>query len=141
MYAARGRSNLPGPAHAGGRTCPGLRTRALEPARACARGAVDAAASSRGLLAADALRVIGSSRLDRLAADAARCSLASLPLAGLCLPVQQQLGLKATDKADEQVASMVDLRADVAAVGMGDSFPYMFMYLYYEQCVWESDLI
>ena len=39
----------------------------------------------------------------------------------------------ATDKADDQVASMVDLRADVTAVGLGDSFPYMFMYLYYEQ--------
>jgi len=38
-----------------------------------------------------------------------------------------------TDKAEAQVSSMVDLRADVAAVGLGDSFPYMFMYLYYEQ--------
>ena len=40
---------------------------------------------------------------------------------------------KATDKADEQVASMRTLRDDVAASGVGASFPYMFMYLYYEQ--------
>ena len=39
----------------------------------------------------------------------------------------------ATDEAADQVASMVDLRASVASAGVGDSFPYMFMYLYYEQ--------
>jgi len=42
-------------------------------------------------------------------------------------------GYIATDKADEQVASMRTLREDVAAVGLGSSFPFMFMYLYYEQ--------
>ena len=39
----------------------------------------------------------------------------------------------ATDEAADQVASMVDLRASVASAGVGDAFPYMFMYLYYEQ--------
>jgi len=40
---------------------------------------------------------------------------------------------KATDKADEQVSSMVTLREAVASASVGNSFPYMFMYLYYEQ--------
>jgi len=40
---------------------------------------------------------------------------------------------KASDKADEQVASMVTLRESIASVGAGTTFPYMFMYLYYEQ--------
>ena len=57
-------------------------------------------------------------------------------------PAEIAMGIRASrvratyimvDKADEQVSSMVDLRADVASVGMGESFPYMFMYLYYEQ--------
>jgi len=40
---------------------------------------------------------------------------------------------KATDTADEQVESMFTMRADVEAAKLGTSFPYMFMYLYYEQ--------
>jgi len=40
---------------------------------------------------------------------------------------------KASDKADEQVASMRTLRESVASADVGSSFPYMFMYLYYEQ--------
>jgi hypothetical protein len=40
---------------------------------------------------------------------------------------------KASDKADEQVASMRTMRTAVQDAGVGASFPYMFMYLYYEQ--------
>jgi predicted RND superfamily exporter protein len=40
---------------------------------------------------------------------------------------------KASDKADEQVASMRTLRESVNAAQVGTAFPYMFMYLYYEQ--------
>lgn len=40
---------------------------------------------------------------------------------------------KASDKADEQVASMRTLRESVQSADVGNSFPYMFMYLYYEQ--------
>jgi len=40
---------------------------------------------------------------------------------------------KATDTADEQVESMKSLRTAVASANVGDSYPYMFMYLYYEQ--------
>jgi len=39
----------------------------------------------------------------------------------------------ASDKADEQVASMRTLRESVESAEVGNSFPYMFMYLYYEQ--------
>jgi hypothetical protein len=40
---------------------------------------------------------------------------------------------KATDEADQQVASMRDLRSAVASAGISGAFPYMFMFLYYEQ--------
>jgi len=40
---------------------------------------------------------------------------------------------KATDEADQQVESMRDLRSAVASVDIGGAFPYMFMFLYYEQ--------
>ena len=40
---------------------------------------------------------------------------------------------KATDEADQQVASMRDLRSAVNGVDIGGAFPYMFMFLYYEQ--------
>lgn len=40
---------------------------------------------------------------------------------------------KATDAADEQVKSMRDLRSAVNTAGVGGAFPYMFMFLYYEQ--------
>jgi len=39
----------------------------------------------------------------------------------------------ATDRATEQVESMRTLRDDVTAADLGASFPFMFMYLYYEQ--------
>merc|ERR1719424_947553 len=40
---------------------------------------------------------------------------------------------KATDEADQQVESMRDLRSAVASADISGAFPYMFMFLYYEQ--------
>ena len=42
-------------------------------------------------------------------------------------------GYKATDQAEAQVSSMMDLRTSVDSAGISGTFPYMFMYLYYEQ--------